>query len=419
MLKQAVIYGAGNIGRGFVGQLFCESGFETTFIDVNKELIGMINDKKEYPIRFVDNKSSSEITGITEITGINEIIISNVRGADGSPENLDEVIDVISKADIMATAVGVNILKFIMQPIAKGINKRLSDGNLTPLNIILCENLTGGDKLMREGVLEYIDDKFKDLYNEKIGFIEASVGRAAPNQTDETKGGNPLRIVAENYGYLPVDKKAIKGDIPEVKNMIAYSPFEYFIERKLYLYNMGHAFCAYLGDISGYKYIWQAVSDPYIEMIITKAMQRSALALSKIYHADIAGLIGFTENLIYRFGNKALGDTIQRVGNDIKRKLSPNDRIIGAYKICTENNLPVNYSCMAIAAAVNFKGDKLSGTGLEEILKEAGSYDFIIQNADNFELIKKYDNAIKSGVTVKDLLDIVKDYENIFNMSAI
>ena len=35
-MKKAVMYGAGNIGRGFITQLFSKSGYETALIDVNK-----------------------------------------------------------------------------------------------------------------------------------------------------------------------------------------------------------------------------------------------------------------------------------------------------------------------------------------------------------------------------------------------
>lgn len=399
--KKAVIYGGGNIGRGFIGQLFYESGYRTAFVDIDKALIGQLNKAGEYPLKFTDSVGAGS-----------EIVVKNVRGIDGSAENIDEVAEAVSQADIMAASVGAGVLKFIMQPIAAGINKRFAGENARPLNIILCENLIGADKIMREGVREYIHEDFQALYDGQIGFVEASVGRTVPTQTDEMKAGNPLRIVAESYKSLPVDRAGFKGEVPEIAGMTAYTPFEYFIRRKLYLHNMGHAVCAYLGDIFGYEYIWQAVQDPYIELIASKIMQRSALALASIYQADMRDLSRYIENLIYRFGDKALGDTVKRVGNDLKRKLAPNDRIIGAYKICAETGVPVNYLCLAIAAAVNFKGDKLSGS-LEHILNEAGSFDLIV--GEDFALVQKYDGIIKGGADIRELFDAVKSDENIIN----
>ena len=391
MSKKAVIYGAGNIGRGFVAQLFYESSYESVFIDIDKELIDQLNTVGEYPIKFTDG---------------GEIIIKNVSGIDGSAENAEQVADMIAQSDIMAVSVGAGVLKYIMQPIAVGINKRLAS-SIRPLQIILCENLIGAGKIMRDGVREYINKDLQAVYDEKIGFAEASVGRTVPNQADEMKAGNPLRIVAESYSHLPVDKDGFRDEIPDIKHMTAYSPFEYFIRRKLYLHNMAHALCAYLGDIAGYEYIWQAIRDPYIELIVNKTMQRSALALSKLYSADMRELSEYTENLIHRFGDKALGDTVKRVGNDLKRKLSPTDRIMGARMICIETDVSTDYICLAIAAAVNFKGDKLSGNVLEDILREASSLD-LLENSEDFALVKQYDKLIKSGASMQELYETVK-----------
>lgn len=392
MNKNAVIYGAGNIGRGFIGQLFYEGGFEISFIDVNKELISLLNEKKQYPVKFVDNDS------------VSEIIIKNIRGIDGSPENSREVFDAISKADIMATAVGVNILKFIMKPIAEAINKRFADENYSPLNIILCENMIGAGTYMREGISEHIDAGFKPLYNEKIGVAEASVGRMVPVQTAEMKAGNPLRIVTEYYKMLYVDKDALRGDIPKIEGIIAHSPFGYFIERKLYIHNMAHAVCAYLGQLAGYEYIWQAIGDRYIKEVAAGAMRYSGMALKQIYgEFDF----GYIDEVLARLANRALGDTAQRVGADIKRKLSPSDRLAGVYRLCAENNLPVGYICLVIAAAANFKGDPQSGPELEKILKEAGSYDYIARRPGDLALVRKFDSAIKSGAGVKELYEMI------------
>ena len=391
MSKKAVIYGAGNIGRGLVGQLFYESGYESVFIDIDKALIEQLNAIGEYPIKFTDG---------------GEIIVKNVSGIDGSAENIEQVAEVIAQADIMAISVGANVLKHIMQPIAIGINKRLA-ASTHAFNIILCENLIGVGKIMRDGVREYISEDLRAAYDEKIGFAEASVGRTVPNQTDEMKSGNPLRIVAESYSHLPVDKDGFRGEIPDIEHMTSYSPFEYFIRRKLYLHNMAHALCAYLGDIAGYEYIWQAIRDPYIELIVSKTMQRSAFALSKLYSADMRELSEYIENLIHRFGDKALGDTVKRVGNDLKRKLSPTDRIMGARMICLETGVSTDYICLAIAAAANFKGDKLSGSALEDILREATSLD-LLNNSEDYALVQQYDKLIKSGASMQELYEAVE-----------
>ena len=402
---KAVIYGAGNIGRGFIAQLFYESGYEIVFIDIDKELIEQINAKKEYPIKFAAFDKD-------DISDAPEILIKNISGIDGG--DTDKIINAISEADIMATSIGVNALNFIMETIALGINKRFENKNYKPLNIILCENLIEAEKYMIDGVLPYIGNEYKNLFADKIGFVGAAIGRTVPVQTEDMKGGNPLRIVTEDYAYLPVDKKSFKGDIPIIKNLASDLPFKYYIERKLLLHNMGHAFCAYTGDIFGYVNLWETLENPYIEIMTLRAMQRSAIALSKIYNADICELNKYAEDLINRFSNKTLGDTVERVGKDLKRKLSPNDRIIGAYNLFIEANISINYICFLAAAAVNYKGDPLSGKSLEEILKTAGSYEYV---KENIGLIKKYDNLIKTGTNPENLNRILKIDESAANTS--
>ena len=99
-----------------------------------------------------------------------------------------------------------------------------------------------------------------------------------PVQTEEMKDGDPMRVCVERYGFLPVDKAAFKGEIPEITNMVPFEPFDFYIKRKLYVHNMGHATCAYLGGYEGRKYIYQSIDDPEILNIVQNAMLESALA---------------------------------------------------------------------------------------------------------------------------------------------
>lgn len=385
------MYGAGNIGRGFIGQLFYESGYETSFIDVAEPVINQLNTQHSYPVRILYGDSYKEE------------MINNVDCVDG--KDVNAVAKAIANADVMATAVGVNILKFIIGNIAEGLKLRWQDPLKAPLNIIICENLIGADKYLKNAIAEKLNDEEKKLLDEKVGFVEASIGRMVPVQTDEMKGDNPLRVCVESYGTLPVDKDAFKGEIPPIKNMVPFSPFQFFIERKLFIHNMGHAFCAYLGCLKGVDYIWQSIGDPYVELLVMRAMQQSAISLAVRHNVPYIELNNHVEDLIKRFGNKQLGDTVKRVGNDLNRKLNPNDRIIGALNMCVEQGITPKYLCLAAATAMNFKYDEVSNRPCEEILTEICKID---PQSDAGKLIITYYNEIKSGKTPEELCAMLR-----------
>ena len=152
--------------------------------------------------------------------------------------------------------------------------------NAKPLNVIICENLIGADSYLKNLIKEQIPE-YSDRIDKEIGFIEASIGRMVPALSEEKRQGNPLRVAVEPYNILPVDKDAFKGEIPEVKNLYPFSPFSLFIQRKLFMHNMSHALCAYLGYQRNYEYIYQAVADYDIKYVALNALCQSALAVAK------------------------------------------------------------------------------------------------------------------------------------------
>lgn len=352
---KAVMYGAGNIGRGFIGQLLSLSGYDVSFVDVNETVISALNEKGEYPVDILYGDRREEQ------------IVKNVCGVDG--KDTDAVAEAIAGADVMATAVGVNVLKFIAAPIAAGIKKRWESGDKKPLNIIICENLIGADMYLKGLISESLNDDEKKILDEKVGFVEASIGRMVPVQTPEMQNGNPLRVCVERYNKLPLDSAAVKGDRPEIKNAVWFTPFQYYIERKLFIHNMGHAMTAYLGRLLGYEYIWQAIENPYIELLVSKAMTQSALALSARHGVKPTEVYDHVLDLLQRFRNRQLGDTVQRVGNDLKRKLAKNDRLVGALNMCKEQDVSCDYIKIGIAAALSFGQEGLDMTS-EQFLSE-------------------------------------------------
>lgn len=401
-MKKFVMYGAGNIGRGFIGQIFSASGYEVGFVDINKEVINALNANREYPVNVVTSDGNEEIT------------VKNVYGIDGT--DLDLVSNEIADCELMATAIGVNVLKFIAKPISLGIKKR-AERNAKPLNIIICENLIGADEFLK-GLIKKEIPELSDYVDGNVGFVEASIGRMVPVMTEEKKKGNPLRVYVEPYDILPVDKDAFKGEIiNDAPNLYPFSPFNLFIQRKLYMHNMSHAICAYLGYLRDYTYIYQAVGDFDIKYVAYKALSVMSVAIAKENNTDIKMLIDNADNLLYRFTNTALGDTVARVGKDTKRKLSGNDRLIGALKLAEKHGVNASYLCIGIASGTLFNpdGDQASqevfefarSNGIKETLKTYSDY-----QGKYVELIERLYKEMKLGKQLSALIKICDDLNN-------
>lgn len=335
---KAVMYGGGNIGRGFIGALLSRSGYEVTFVDVAEPVVNALQKDRRYPVRYVSGEGNEDVW------------IENVTAVNGN--DTEAVANAIAACDVMATAVGARILKFIVPNIVAGIRKRWAMG-AKPLNIIICENLNDANKILEAMLKEQLTEEEQAKFDETVGLVEASIGRMVPVQTEEMQSGEPMRVCVERYGYLPTDKDAFRGEIPAIDNMVPFAPFDFYVKRKLFLHNMGHAVCAYLGGLYGYTYIWEAIGDPYIRLIVENAMEASALALSKKYGQPPEDLFNHRNDLLVRFSNAALGDTCDRVGRDVPRKLAPDDRLIGAWRLCEEMDISPVFLAAGIAGAVH------------------------------------------------------------------
>ena len=384
---KAVMYGGGNIGRGFIGALLSQSGYEVTFIDVAEPVVKALQDNKSYPIRYVSS------------AGYEDVLVENVTAVNGN--DMEAAADVIANCDIMATAVGARILKFIVANVVAGIRKRWELGK-GPLNIIICENLNDANKIFEGMLKEQMTPEECKKFDETVGLVEASIGRMVPVQTDEMKDGEPMRVCVERYGYLPVDKAAFKGAVPEIKNMVPFEPFDFYIKRKLFIHNMGHATCAYLGGYLGLDYIYESIDVPDVRIIVQNAMLESAMAISKKYGVELDKLMLHITDLLHRFTNAALKDTCQRVGGDPARKLAPADRMIGSSTLAMEMGVTPAYIAVGAAAAVRRYIDEAEGMeqsmeNAKKVLKEVSG----IESDDC--IILKYYQMILDGASVADL----------------
>lgn len=358
MAKTAVQFGAGNIGRGYLGQLFHESGYDTVFIDVQDHLVAALNARGEYPLRIVG--PASEV-----------VRIGNVRAIHG--RDLDAVAAALADADIAATAVGVPVMDRIAGSLAAGIARRFTEEGAPPLDIIVCENMIGAGPFMRAQVRERLDPRFHAALDGEVGFVEASIGRMVPVMTEAVRAEDELLIEVEAYRELPVDAAGFRGPVPPIPDLRPTEDFAAYVERKLFVHNMGHAVTAYAGWLRGHAYIWQAISDPEVRALVEAAMDETCRALTAKYDMDPAALKAHAEDLIQRFYNRALGDQVARVARDPVRKLGPNDRLIGALRLCAEWGITPVHVAIGTAAALRYDDpDDPAAARIQTIRRERG-----------------------------------------------
>lgn len=338
-MRKAVQFGAGNIGRGFAGQLFSESGFEVVFVDVVQSLVDLLNERKSYPIRMACDAPWM-------------VTINNVRAVSGL--DVPAVADEIRTADLMCTAVGVNVLPRIAPTVAAGIRARAEARVEAPINIIICENLQNMAAFLKAEVKKALPVEFHGYLDDKVGFVESVVGRMVPVMTEEQKREDPLLVVVEPYKHLPISRSAIKGEWQEIAGVEPAANFQSFVDRKLYTHNAGHASAAYLGFLRGYEYVWEAMKDDRVLQVVRGVMAETGEALIKKHDLDPAEHQAHIDDLLSRFANVALGDQVARVGGDPLRKLGPDDRLIGGVKLAVEYGVKPTNLCRAIAAALRF-----------------------------------------------------------------
>ena len=389
---KAVIYGAGSIGRGFIGALFSKIDYEVVFIDVNDDVIRLINTEKTYPqIIMIEKQSIHWIT--------------NIRAVDG--KDPDAVINEIVTADIMATALGAAVLEKVAPLISKGLLKRWEINSSAILDILICENLMDADVLLGKYLLAALPKDTHSLFEKNVGLVETSIGRMVPPADPDliSEHDHPLAVRVEPYDYLPVDRDAFKGSIPNYEKIIPYAPFHFYLERKLYVHNMAHVTTAFLGQLLNKTYIHEAANDIYIQTIVRGCMTESCMMLSKKYHIPFSDLNAHINDLLHRFKNPYLKDTVLRVARDPVRKLQPSDRLVGAARSCEAFSITPVYLSFAIALALSFmKEDSLDL--MENVCK-------IQRN----ELLAKYiiyfyDKIIKKHISLDQMVNLIEDLQS-------
>ncbi len=341
--NKLLLFGAGKIGRSFIGQVFSRSGYEVVFVDINKQLVENLNRSGQYKV-IVKNPEGDETIRITNVRGIHL-------------SETEKVIQELADASVASLSVGQQGLSAALPIIARSLILRQQLYGDWPLDIIIAENMRNADAYISAELTRLLPADYP--VSQLVGLVETSIGKMVPIMSQKDVDEDPLQIFAESYNSLIVAKNGFKNPVPEVSYLAPKENIKAWVDRKLFIHNLGHATVAYLGFQKNPAWVLmaEALVDPEIYSTARQTMLQSADLLIALYPEEFtrSQLEEHIDDLLKRFKNRALGDTIFRVGCDLYRKLSPDDRLVTPINVAKKLNKPHGLILKALVAGISFR----------------------------------------------------------------
>ncbi|KAL0568373.1 hypothetical protein V5O48_013620 [Marasmius crinis-equi] len=366
----AIQFGAGNIGRGFIGAVLSKAGLRVVFADVQEKVINALNKDGKYNVHILGDDDETTIETIEDVGAINSLDMKAIEEVAKQP------------LVIVTTAVGPGILPRLGKAFATIIRTR-KDNGLGPINVVACENLQNASLKLREAVYKELSDEEKEFADNNVGFAVCSVDRIVPPFDPE---GHILDVGVEPFYEWNVDAKSLKRTNPhsDITGMNIVNNLEAYVQRKLFTLNCGHAITAFLGalprldsngtpnhlkpralstsSVSGtttpvvptHPTILSAISTPAINTLVSKALDEAGSALIHKHGFTQEEHNKYKKAILERFRNPNMHDEVARVGREPLRKLKKGDRLLGPIELCREYKLNHDGLLVGVASALLF-----------------------------------------------------------------
>ncbi len=349
-----VVFGAGATGRGHVGLLAWQAGFEVVWIDKKPELIDALRRHGRYSVTlYGDERQEIEVSGFRVYRHVErEAIAAEIRDA-----------------TLVLTAVFDQNLPDVAETIALGIAACAAAGRTAPLNVIACENMMDSSSTLGRHVRGRLHGEAAAWREANVGFPDSMISRVVPRPEP-----GRLAIDAEDYNEWTARADTFRGAKPAalaalelVSNQAAR------LERKLFIHNGGHAVCGYAAFHRGHRYIHEAVADPAVAEQVLGALDELGAVVEQKWGFSPESIAEYQRDLCRRGAVPELRDEVLRVVRDPIRKLSPRERLVAPAKLAVEYGLSRRRIVRGIVSALRYRhADDPQSVELAERLAEHG-----------------------------------------------
>jgi mannitol-1-phosphate 5-dehydrogenase len=360
MAEKIVVFGAGATGRGHVGLLAWQAGFDIVFVDIKIPLVEALRRQGSYTVNlFGERPQTIVVSGYRVYHSLERAAIA------------EEVRD----ARLVLTAVFDQNLPDVAETVALGIAACNRAGRPAPLNCIACENMMDSSTKLGQHVREHLSDCDLAWCEANAGFPDCMISRVVPRPEPD-----PLVIVAEDYNEWTTRRESFRGEKPAtlaalelVDNQTAR------LERKLFIHNGGHAVCGYFAFHRGHRYIHEAVADPEVAGHVIGALDELGEIVRRKWQFSSESIDHYKQDLCRRGAVPEMRDEVLRVIRDPLRKLSPRERLVAPAMLAVEYGLPRGHIVNGIVAALRYShpndpqsivlSEQLTREGLSQVLK--------------------------------------------------
>ena len=328
-MKQAVVWGAGRIGRGFVAELLFEGDYFVHFVDRDASLVRALNRQGRYTLYKARE------------TGLEKCVLAGNFRAHSTDENLSSLF--LQEDCLVVVAVFKNELESAAEMLAPYVALRAEKMPRSPMDFITNVNMNAPEVAFRRYLEQRFSGPARDYLDAQVGVSGIFMMCIAPDATEEMRREDPLAVYHNGFFEQAVDAEAFRGVPPQAPRLRLSHRLAAEEARKLYTLNMAHCALAYLGTPRGYATSFQAVQDAEIRRVVAGALEEASLGLEKQLGFGGEEMLQWREIIFSLLLNPYMADPLSRLGADSRRKLSGNDRLVIPAQLCLASGArPVN-----------------------------------------------------------------------------
>lgn len=244
--------------------------------------------------------------------------------------------------------------------LVRALELRRSAGH-APFTVLCCDNLlSNGETTARvvTGLAALRSNLLADYISAEVAFPSTMVDRIVPATTAEDREfvleatglEDAWPVMTEPFSQWVIEDRFPAGrplyEDVGVEMVSDVKPFELM---KLRMLNGSHSTLAYLGYLSGFEFVSQAISNPHFRKLIHDLMSEEVMATLPMGQAQ---LNNYRDALLNRFANPAIKHRTWQIAMDGSQKLP--QRLLGTIRDRLQRNLTVRRTALAVAAWMRY-----------------------------------------------------------------